>query len=66
MKTKRYTLKALPERTVVMIPLVGTRTLLSQVLGAVRNERIPRSAKLRIVTRHDGTRSLRAEFTTTD
>lgn len=61
MKTRRYTLKALPERTVVMIPLVGN-TLLSSVMTAIRTERIPRTAKLRILTRHDGSRSLRAEF----
>lgn len=47
-----------------MIPLSGTRTVLSQVLGAVRTESIPRTARLSIVTRHDGTRSLRAEFPT--
>lgn len=63
MKTKRYILPALPERTVVLIPLIGGRTLLAEVMRTIKNEHIPREAKVRILTRHDGTRSLRYEFT---
>lgn len=61
MKTKRYVLPALPARTVVLIPMVGN-TLLSSVMSALRTEGVPRSAKLRILRRADGSRSLRAEF----
>jgi hypothetical protein len=62
MKTRRYTLKALPERTIVMIPLVGERTLLSQLNHAIRSERIPRDAKVRLLTHYGVARSLRFEF----
>jgi hypothetical protein len=64
MKTRRYILPARPERTVILVPLTGSRTLLSEVLRIVRNERIPRDAKVRILTnRNTGARSLRYEFT---
>jgi len=63
MKTKRYTLPAKPERTVVLIRLTGGQTLLSQVMHAIRTERVPRDAKVRLLTHTDGTRSLRYEFT---
>ena len=63
MRTKRYTLAAKPERTVVLIPLVGGQTKLSAILKAMRAERIPADARVRLLTNHTtGARSLRYEF----
>lgn len=62
MKTRRYTLPAVPEREVVLIRLTGGRTLLSEVMRVLRSESIPRDAKVRILTHADGSRSLRYEW----
>jgi hypothetical protein len=63
LKIKRYTLAAKPERTVVMLPLLGSKTLVSQLMSAIRTESIPRTAKITTVyNSYKGTRSLRVEF----
>jgi hypothetical protein len=63
MKTRRYNIPAKPERTVVMLPLVGSKTLVSQLMSAIRTESIPRTAKITTVyNRTNGSRSLRVEF----
>ena len=56
----------MPERTVVLIPLRGTKTLLADFNSAVRTQGIPRDASVSIITRHDGTRSVRAVWATTN
>jgi hypothetical protein len=66
MKTRKYVLKAIPERVVVLIPLTGTKTLLTDFNAAVRTQGIPRNASVSIITRHDGTRSVRAVWATTN
>jgi hypothetical protein len=63
MKTRRFTLKARPERIVVLVPMIGGQTLLSQILSAQRTEHIPGNARVRLlVNRKTGARSLRYEF----
>lgn len=61
-KTRRYTIKARPERTVVLIPVRGMSTLLADFNRVVRTESIPRTAAVSILTKHDGSRALRVEW----
>jgi hypothetical protein len=63
MKIRRYTLAAKPERTVVTVPLLGNKTLVSTLTSAIRNESIPSTAKVStIYNRKTGARNLRYEF----
>jgi hypothetical protein len=46
-----------------MLPLLGSKTLVSQLMSAIRTESIPRTAKITTVyNSYKGTRSLRVEF----
>jgi hypothetical protein len=65
MKVKRYILPAKPERTVITLPLLGSKTLVSTLMSAIRQESIPRTAKVTtLYNRRTGARNLRVEFPT--
>ena len=60
-KIQRYTIKAKHERTVVRVPVFGTKTSLRDLLKVVKLEDIPKDAAVNIVTTPTG-RSVKFEF----
>ena len=64
-KITRYTLKAKPERTVIKLPVRGSKTLVKDLLKVVKQESIPANAAVNIMYNTDGTsRGVRFEFVT--
>jgi hypothetical protein len=63
LKIRRYILKAKPERTVVLLPVRGQRTLLKDMLKVVKQESIPSNAGINVLLNADGTgRRVRFEW----
>jgi hypothetical protein len=62
--TKKYTIAARPERTVVRIPLGGKIKSLTSLMKEVKNQSIPTTAKISVIRGYNGT-ALRYEWPTT-
>lgn len=55
MNTKKYIIPALPERTVVRIPLTGKTATYAALLKETKKMQIPSTAKLRFLRTPEGT-----------